>query len=90
MNNKEFLSKVSKETWLSYDITKKTYDQIVATIYSELKEKEEVKLFWLWKFYISSRKARKWINPKTLEKIDIKASKTPSFKVTKKLKDLLK
>ncbi len=41
-------------------------------------------------FSIKERKARKGVNPKTKEKMDIAASKTVSFKSAPKLKEKLK
>jgi len=41
-------------------------------------------------FSVTQRQAREGVNPRTLEKIKIAATKTPKFKAGKKLKDAVK
>lgn len=41
-------------------------------------------------FSVTQRQAREGVNPRTLEKIQIAATKTPKFKAGKKLKDAVK
>lgn len=41
-------------------------------------------------FSVTQRQARVGVNPRTLEKIQITATKTPKFKAGKKLKDAVK
>lgn len=62
---------------------------VIDGITSALKNNEDVQLVGFGTFKISNRAARKGINPKTGEKIDIKASKSVKFSPGKALKESL-
>ena len=65
-------------------------DAVVDGIKAGLKKGKPVQLVGFGTFKIASRKARMGINPKTQEKIKIKASKSVKFSVGKDLKSKLK
>ena len=72
-------------------ITKKQADQILNTTFEAIKqalvEGDKVQLIGFGTFEIRDRAARKGRNPQTNEEIDIPASKLPSFKAGKALKE---
>ena len=72
-------------------ITKKQADQILNTTFEAIKqalvEGDKVQLIGFGTFEIRNRAARKGRNPQTNEEIDIPASKLPSFKAGKALKE---
>jgi DNA-binding protein HU-beta len=55
-----------------------------------LSKGEDVTLAGFGTFSVTQRQARTGVNPRTLEKIQIAATKTPKFKAGKKLKDAVK
>ncbi|MBR2178938.1 MAG: HU family DNA-binding protein [Selenomonadaceae bacterium] len=72
-------------------ITKKQADLILNTTFDAIKqalvEGDKVQLIGFGTFEIRNRAARKGRNPQTNEEIDIPASKLPSFKAGKALKE---
>jgi DNA-binding protein HU-beta len=55
-----------------------------------LSKGEDVTLAGFGSFSVTQRQAREGVNPRTLEKIKIAATKTPKFKAGKKLKEAVK
>ena len=76
------------------DLTKKDATEVVnfllEEISSTLKDGGNVELAGFGKFELKERAAREGRNPQTGETIAIAASKVPSFKASKTLKDLVK
>lgn len=72
-------------------ITKKDADHILNAVFETIKqalvEGDKVQVIGFGTFEIRSRSARKGRNPQTGEEIDIPASKLPSFKAGKALKE---
>lgn len=68
---------------------KKVVESVLESIQAGLKQDEEVSLPGFGSFTVRHREARKGINPRTKEQIDIAASKTVGFKPGKPLKDSL-
>lgn len=60
------------------------------TITISLKNGEKVEILGFGAFSVSERAARKGRNPQTGEEIEIAASKAPTFKAGKNLKDAVK
>ena len=73
------------------DMTKKDAEKALTAftevVAKELKKGEKIQLVGFGTFEVAERAARKGINPKTKEEIDIEASKAPKFKPGKALKD---
>ncbi len=55
-----------------------------------LSKGEDVTITGFGTYSVTERQARTGVNPRTLEKIEIAATKTPKFKAGKKLKDAVK
>lgn len=90
LNKKALADKLAEEV----DITKKdalaTVETLFDLIASELKKGNKVDISGFGKFEVKHRAARSGINPKTKEKIKIKATDVPSFKAAKNLKETVK
>lgn len=65
----------------------KVLDAFVKTLLCEVKKGEKFAVAGFGTFQVVERAAREGVNPKTGEKIQIKASKNVKFKAAKKLKE---
>ncbi|MFC4808484.1 MULTISPECIES: HU family DNA-binding protein [Paenibacillus] len=89
MNKTELIAKVAELTDLSKKDASKAVDAVFDVISDTLQGGDKVQLVGFGNFEVKSREARKGRNPQTGEEIDIPASKIPSFKAGKSLKDLV-
>ncbi len=87
MNKTQLIEEVANSTDLSKAEAGRAIDAVFQSISRALKEGEEVSLVGFGTFAVRERSARSGRNPQTGEKIDIKASKIPSFRAGKALKD---
>ena len=65
-------------------------DAMLEAVSNSLKNGEPVLLTGFGKFEVRTRAARTGINPKTLEKIQLPATKVPAFKAGKALKAVVR
>lgn len=89
MNKTELIAAVAEKSALSKKDAEKAVNAVVATIEETLKAGEKVQIVGFGVFEAKNRPARKGHNPLTGKEIDIPASKAPSFKAGKALKDAL-
>ena len=87
MKKKDLVESISKQCDISKATASDEIDIIFQTITDALNNDEKVDIKGFGSFNISDRKARKGRNPQTGEEIDIKASRVPTFKASKSLKD---
>ncbi|TWI06746.1 DNA-binding protein HU-beta [Lysobacter ruishenii] len=87
MNKAEFVAAVADAAELSKTDASSAVDAVISVITKTLKKGETVTLVGFGTFEVRKRAARQGRNPKTGETIKIKASKNPSFKAGKALKD---
>lgn len=82
MNRAQLIERIQKE--LGKDTSKaaaeRALNAVITGIKAGVKKEKAVQLVGFGTFTVKSRKARTGINPKTGEKIKIKASKTVGFK----------
>ncbi|WP_182103799.1 HU family DNA-binding protein [Niallia taxi] len=90
MNKTELINAVAESSELSKKDSTRVVDSVMETITKVLKNGGKVEILGFGAFSVSERAARKGRNPQTGEEIEIAASKTPSFKAGKKLKDAVK
>lgn len=87
MTKTDLINAVAEKTGL----TKKSSEQAVAAVLdaitNSLAAGDKVSLVGFGTFEVKARAERKGINPRTKEEITIPASKLPSFKAGKALKD---
>ncbi|MFC5650819.1 HU family DNA-binding protein [Paenibacillus solisilvae] len=89
MNKTELIAKVAELTDLSKKDASKAVDAVFDAVSDALQGGDKVQLVGFGNFEVKSREARKGRNPQTGQEIDIPASKIPTFKAGKSLKDLV-
>lgn len=87
MNKTELVAAVAAKAEISKKDAEAAVAAVVSTITEALADGDDVALVGFGTFKVTDRAARKGINPKTKEAIDIPASKAPAFKAGKALKD---
>lgn len=87
MNKAEFVAAIADAAELSRTEAANAVDAMVSVITKTLKQGDTVTLVGFGTFEVRKRAARQGRNPKTGETIKIAASKNPSFKAGKALKD---
>jgi DNA-binding protein HU-beta len=87
VNKNDLIATVSGKTDLSKADSAAAVDSVLDAISESLTNGEEVRLVGFGTFSITHRRATEGRNPRTGEKIQIKASKQPKFKAGKGLKD---
>lgn len=89
MNKSDFVSAVSDAAGLTKVEGGKAVEAFIDTVKKALKKGDSVALVGFGTFIVRKRAARTGRNPRTGAQIKIKASKNPSFKAGKALKDAL-
>lgn len=89
MNKKELIKAISEKLGVTQKAAGEQVDAILEVITEALAAGDEVSLTGFGKFSVTERAERQGVNPATLEKITIKASKSPKFKASKTLKDMV-
>ncbi len=90
MGKGELIEAVAKKAEMSKKDTTTVLNSILDVIQEQLKKGHSVRLIPFGSFEVRSRKGRTGRNPRTGEKIHIKARKVPAFKPGKALKDAVK
>lgn len=90
MKKQDFIKAVAAKAGLSQDAVTKALGSMIEVITQSLQKGDEVNItgFGAWK--VSHRAARNGVNPKTGEKIQIAAMKTPVFRAGKTLKEAVR
>ena len=89
MNKQELISAAAEKTGFSKKDTEATVTAVLETIISALEDNEKVQLVGFGSFEVKERAARIGRNPSTGAEINIPASKAPTFKPGKALKDAI-
>ena len=87
MNKAELITAVAERTGMSKKDSEKTVNATFEAITAGLKSGEKVQLVGFGMFEVKTRGVRIGRNPKTKEEIKIPASKVPTFKAGKGLKE---
>jgi len=90
MTKADLVDEISSSTKISKSETATIVDQLLNAISRALSEGKHIEIRGFGTFKVANRKARMGINPKTGEKIKIKASKSVKFAAGKDLKSKLK
>ena len=90
MNKTEFINAVAEKSGLSKVDAKKAGEAFVETVSSELKEGGKVALLGFGSFSVAEKSARKGVNPKTKQPIEIPARKSVKFKAGAELTEIIK
>ena len=87
MNKSELIDAVANAADMTKADATKAVDAFIGVVTDALKEEDQVTLVGFGTFLVRQREARSGRNPRTGETIQIAASKVPSFKAGKALKD---
>jgi DNA-binding protein HU-beta len=87
MTKSDLVNVIAKKTGKTKGAASDIIDSILDAIKAALKKGDKVTLVGFGTFEIAKRAARSGVNPRTRQKIKIKASKAPRFKAGKALKD---
>ncbi len=90
MLKKDLIDKIASDAGLTKKQASAAVDSLLDSVTKALKAGDTVLLTGFGKFEVRTRAARTGINPKTLEKINLPASKVPAFKAGKALKVAVK
>jgi nucleoid DNA-binding protein len=89
MNKIKLIETVQKDIKSSKADAERAVNAVIAGIKSHLKKSKSMQLVGFGTFRVVNRKARLGVNPKTGERIQIKASKSVKFSAGKDLKSRL-
>lgn len=87
MNKSEFVKYVAKKYSLTQDKANKIIDMFCDSVIKAIGKGKEINLIGFGSFSVNKVAPREGRNPKTGEKIQIKAYNQPKLKVGQKLKD---
>jgi DNA-binding protein HU-beta len=90
MNKTDLINAVADKADISKADAGRAIDSFFEVVGKALKKRDKVSLVGFGTFLIRERSARTGRNPKTGAPLKIKASKSPSFKAGKALKDMVK
>ena len=87
MNKTELIAAVAEKTGMSKKDTEAVVSATLCAITDALKAEGKLQLVGFGSFEVKTRAARTGLNPRTKEPVEIAATKVPTFKVGKALKD---
>jgi DNA-binding protein HU-beta len=90
MTKSEFVDQIANRTGLARKDAATAVDAMLDTIQDTLRRGSEVTFSGFGKFHVSDRGARRGVNPRTGELIDIAATKVPRFTAGSGLKQAIK
>ena len=86
MNKTQLVEAIATDSGLSKADAQRAVESFVGTVGKTLKKGDEVAITGFGKFSVVKRAARQGVNPRTGEKVKIKASKAPKFTAGASLK----
>ncbi|MDR3251952.1 MAG: HU family DNA-binding protein [Tannerella sp.] len=90
MNKTDFIGAVAKESGLTKVDSKKAIEAFIKTVEGAVKKGDKVALLGFGSFSVVKKAARKGVNPKTKEAIQIPARTVVKFKAGAKLAKVVK
>jgi DNA-binding protein HU-beta len=90
MTKAELVTKVAQDSNISKKSAQAAVTAVIKAVQDSLKEEGKIRIDGLGTFLVSNRAARTGVNPRTRTKIDIPATKVPSFRAAKVLKEAVK
>ncbi len=90
MNKAEMIKTIAEKANLKVSDTERLVNAFIETVSEELSRKGKVTLVGFGTFAVAHRKQKTGVNPKTGDKINIKAKDVPVFRAGKALKDQVK
>lgn len=90
MTKVELVASIASKSGLTKKDSEKALTAFIDSVTATLKKGDKVALVGFGTFEVRNRPARTGLNPRTKEKIQIKATKSPAFKSGKSLKEAVK
>ena len=90
MNKTELIKAIADKAGLKVTETERLVNAFIDTVSGSLKKKQKVTLVGFGTFAVAHRKQKTGINPKTGQKISIRAKDVPVFRAGKALKDKIR
>jgi DNA-binding protein HU-beta len=87
MNKTQLIEAVASDSGLSKAHSSRAIESLLDTVTRSLRKGDEVSITGFGKFSVVKRAARAGVNPRTGEKVKIKASKAPKFSAGASLKE---
>ena len=79
MNKTQLIEAVASDSGLTKADSARAIESVIDTVTKTLKKGDEVSITGFGKFSVVKRAARQGVNPRTGERVKIKASKAPKF-----------
>jgi DNA-binding protein HU-beta len=89
MNKSQLIDAVASDSGLTKADSARAIESLLGTVTKSLKKGEEVSITGFGKFSVVKRAARQGVNPRTGERVKIKASKAPKFSAGASLKQAI-
>jgi DNA-binding protein HU-beta len=89
MNKTQLIETVASDSGLSKADSARAIESLIDTVTKALKKGDEVSITGFGKFSVVKRAARAGVNPRTGERVKIKASKAPKFSAGASLKQAI-
>jgi nucleoid DNA-binding protein len=86
MNKSQLVEAVASDSGLTKTDSARAIESLLDTVTRTLKKGDEVSITGFGKFSVVKRAARQGVNPRTGERVKIKASKAPKFSAGASLK----
>ena len=86
MNKSQLIDAVASDSGLTKIDSSRAVESLLDTVTKALKRGDEVNITGFGKFSVVQRAARQGVNPRTGERVKIKASKAPKFSAGASLK----
>jgi DNA-binding protein HU-beta len=86
MNKSQLIDAVASDSGLTKTDSARAVESLLHAVTKTLKKGDEVKITGFGKFSVVQRAARQGVNPRTGERVKIKASKAPKFSAGASLK----
>lgn len=84
----DFIKIMAEKAEMSQEEARRAYDAFIDTIKEELPKEKKITLAGFGNFELVEKEARKGMNPKTGEEIDVPAHNVPNFKFCKAFKEM--
>ena len=88
MNKSEFIKAFAEKANFTQKDAGIAFEAMVATIVDTLKQGDKIAIAGFGSYEIKTKAARTGINPMTKQKVNIKASKVPTFKFGNSFKEI--
>lgn len=90
MTTKELIFTVAKTAKVKRKVAADVVRYFTTAVHQSLKKNDEIRIAGLGTFRVLERKERKGVHPRTREKINVPATKSPTFRAARALRDAVK